>query len=163
MANGDASAAERVAVSATVAASARTVFEMVCDPEMHVRIDGSGMLVAAPDSRPCTAVGDSFIMDMDRTPLGDIPIGRYTVRNTVTAFEGDRLFAWSVGAVDGPPLGHVYAYAIRPVDEGHCEVELSCDWSDFDPEMKARVTRWPVVPVAMLAATLERLRDLAEA
>lgn len=153
---------ERVAVVTAVAASATRVFELVTDPEFHVRVDGSGMLVAAPDARPCRAVGDTFVMDMDRTPLGDLPIGRYTVRNTVTAYDQDRRFAWSVGALDAPPLGHVYAYTLTPIDEDHCEVELSCDWSGFDPELKARVTAWPVVPVEMLAATLERLRDIVE-
>jgi hypothetical protein len=162
MTTDDASTSERVEVRASVKASAHTVFEMVRDPQMHVRIDGSGMLVAAAGSQPCSAQGDTFIMDMDREPLGDIPIGKYTVRNTVMAFEPDRRFAWSVGAVDGPPLGHVYAYDITRIDDTTCEVELSCDWSKFDPEMKARVTRWPVVPVEMLAATLERLRELAE-
>ena len=153
---------ERVAVVTTVAASATRVFELVTDPDFHVRIDGSGMLVAAPDARRCRAVGDTFVMDMDRTPLGDLPIGRYTVRNTVTAYDQDRLFAWSVGALDGPPLGHVYAYALAATETDGCRVELSCDWSGFDPEMKTRVTKWPVVPVAMLEATLERLRVIVE-
>ena len=34
---------------------------------MHVEIDGSGMLEAAPGSRRLEAPGDTFEMEMDRT------------------------------------------------------------------------------------------------
>ena len=69
--------ANRLAVSRIVEASPSVVFRIVCDPEMHVEIDGSGMLQAARGSKPVTAVGDEFELEMDREPLGDVPMGKY--------------------------------------------------------------------------------------
>ena len=64
------SSEERIAASRTVAASPAEVFLIVTDPAMHVEIDGSGMLEAAPGSRRVEAPGDTFVMDMDRDVLG---------------------------------------------------------------------------------------------
>jgi len=161
VAYGDGMSSERVTVRRRIAASPSRLFALVTDPHAHVAIDGSGMLMAAPDAVPVTAVGDSFVMNMDREPLGDIPIGKYQVRNTVTTLEADRAFAWTIGAVDAPPLGHVYGYVLTEVEPGVTEVEHYCDWTDFDPTLKARVASWPVVPVHMLERTLEKLDALA--
>jgi len=79
------------------------------------------------------------------------------VRNTVTAFEVDRLVEWTIGAVDQPPLGHLYGFVLHEVEPGVTEVEHYCDWTDFEPTMKAQVPKWPIVPVHMLERTLERL------
>ena len=87
--------ADRVTVTRRVAAPAHAIFALVCDPARHVDIDGSGMLRAAPDARPLTAVGQTFDIEMDRRPLGDVPNTRalqqlvmtvpdYLVRCTVT-------------------------------------------------------------------------------
>src|SRR5262249_13885637 len=74
------------------AAPAHAIFLLVSDPARHVDIDGSGMLQAAPDARPLTEVGQTFDMDMDRRPLGDIPnMAEYKVRCTVTQLIPDRL------------------------------------------------------------------------
>src|SRR4051812_34800131 len=76
---------QRVSANRRIQASAHALFEIVSSPEGHVRIDGSGMLEAAPDARTLTAVGDVFDMEMDRTPLNDIPgLVKYKARNTVT-------------------------------------------------------------------------------
>src|SRR5271163_1048943 len=63
---------DRIAASRTVTASPAEVFRIVTDPAMHVEIDGSGMLQAAPGARRLEAPGDTFVMDMDREPLGDV-------------------------------------------------------------------------------------------
>lgn len=65
---------ERVTIRRRIAAPPEAIFAVVADPAGHVAIDGSGMLVAAPDAAAVTAVGDTFIMNMDREPLGDIPL-----------------------------------------------------------------------------------------
>ena len=143
-----------------VRASASHIFSLVADPNMHVAIDGSGMLMAAPDSTPVTAVGDTFVMNMDREPLGDIPMGKYQVRNTVTTFEPNSELAWTIGGVDSDPLGHIYGYSLSPVGDNETDITLYCDWSGFSPERKDKLT-WPVVPVHMLEATLVKLDALA--
>ena len=153
--------AERVAVTRRIAAPAATIYAIVSDPAGHVRIDGSGMLDAAPEARPVTAVGDTFDMEMDRAPLNDIPgLGKYSVRNTVTRLEPGHLVEWTIGAPDQPPLGHVYGWQLDPVDDGHTDVTNYCDWTNIVDALRARNRTWPIVPVEMLeqsVANLERL------
>ena len=108
---------ERHATSGRIAAPASAIFAIVTDPAGHVSIDGSGMLVAPEDATPFAAVGDTFVMHMDREPLGDIPLGKYDVLNTCTRFEQDRLVEWAVGAPDRTPLGHVYGWELTPISE----------------------------------------------
>lgn len=152
---------QRVSATRRIAAPASAIYRIVSDPAGHVRIDGSGMLEASPDARPLTAVGETFDMDMDRTPLGDIPnLTKYSVRNTVTQIEPDRLVEWTLGAVDAPPFGHVYGWSLDPVSDHETEVTNYCDWTNITAELRALRPDWPIVPVSMLeqsVANLERI------
>lgn len=152
--------ATRASVTRTIAAPAADIFQIVTDPAKHVEIDGSGMLMAAPEATPMGAVGDSFIVNMDREPLGDIPLGKYTVENTVTKFEPDSAFEWNVGAPGGPPFGHVYGYELSSVGDGTTEVTLYCDWTDV-PQAFQEAAEWPIVPVEMLERSLENLERIS--
>jgi hypothetical protein len=147
---------ERIWVSKTISAPPARIFALLIDPNGHVAIDGSGMLLEAPGAVPVQRVGDTFRMEMDREPLGDLPMGRYHVINTVTRLEKDRLVEWNVGASDRSPIGHVYGYRLEPVDEHHTRVTSYCDWSGLNPKLRGRI-RFPLVPPAMLSATLDRL------
>jgi len=153
---------DRVTATRRIAAPAGPIFAIVSSPQGHVDIDGSGMLEAAPDATPCTAVGDHFDMDMDRAPLGDVPeMGKYKVRNTVTRIEPDRLFEWGVGSADRPPLGHVYGWELAPVSDTVTDVTNYCDWSQIPEKFRARTEgRWPIVPVSMLEQSVEKLERL---
>ena len=64
------------------AADAGTIFRVLCDPQGHVAIDSSGMLMSA-EGVPVTAVGDTFVVHMDREALNDYPLGRYDVTVTM--------------------------------------------------------------------------------
>ena len=149
----------KVAVRRRVAASPAAIFAIVTDPAKQVEIDGSGMLVTAPDAAPMRAIGDTFIMDMDREPLGDIPLGKYTVENLVTDFVADTKFEWAPGGQGQPPFGHHYGYELAPDGDG-TDVTLYCDWTGV-PDNFVQMTTWPIVPVHMLEATLDRLEKLA--
>jgi uncharacterized protein YndB with AHSA1/START domain len=150
--------AERVSATRRIAAPAAVIYAVVSDPAGHVRIDGSGMLDAAPDARAVAAVGDTFDMEMDRTPLNDIPgLVKYKVRNTVTRLEPGRLVEWTIGAPDQPPLGHVYGWQLDPVDDDHTDVTNYCDWTNITDELRARGRTWPIVPVAMLEESVAKL------
>ena len=145
----------RLELTRIVDAPASAIFAVVRDPVGHVQIDGSGMLVAAQDASLMTGVGDSFIMNMDREALGDIPLGKYQVRNTVTAFVPDELFEWNVGGVDQPPFGHVYGYRLAPGADGATAVTLYVDWSGVrDGSIR---DRFPIVPAHMLEKSLDNL------
>ena len=157
----DASHAQRVSASRRIHAPAADVFRLVADPAGHVRIDGSGMLEAAPDARPLTEVGQTFDMKMDRTPLNDIPgLVKYKVRNTVTQIVPDHLVEWTIGGVDQPPLGHVYGWQLEAVAPDETVVTNYCDWSGITPELRARRPDWPIVPVAMLERSVANLDAL---
>lgn len=149
----------KVAVSRRIAASPAAIFAIVTDPAKQVEIDGSGMLVTAPDAQPMRAVGDKFVMDMDREPLGDIPLGKYTVENLVTDYVADRKFEWAPGGQGMPPFGHRYGYELT-ADGDATDVTLYCEWSGV-PENFVAATTWPIVPAHMLEATLDRLDKLA--
>lgn len=145
----------RLELTRSIASPPAVIFALISDPAGHVQIDGSGMLVTALDASPMTAVGDSFIMNMDREALGDIPLGKYQVRNTVTAFERDALFEWNVGGVDQPPFGHVYGYRLEPADGGATSVTLYVDWSGV--RAGSIRDRFPIVPAHMLEKSLDNL------
>jgi uncharacterized protein YndB with AHSA1/START domain len=153
---------ERLATTRRIAAPAGHIFRLVTDPAVHVRIDGSGMLVAAGTDEVLRAVGDAFEMEMDREPIGDIPLGRYRVRNTVTRIEPDRLLEWSVAANGRNPWGHVWGYTLAPVGERETDVTSYCDWSGV-PERRRGASGWPVVPIESMAASLAELDAIATA
>src|SRR5262245_9074204 len=139
---------DRVSVHRRIAASPSAIFAVICDPNMHVEVDGSGMLVAAPDAQPLRQIGDTFAMDMDREPLGDIPLGKYKVLNTVTKIVPGAVLEWNVGGFGMEPLGHVYGYELAAVGGTATDVTHYCDWSGVPQEMREVVT-FPVVPVHM--------------
>ena len=153
--------ADRVTVTRRIAAPAHAIFRLVSDPACQVDIDGSGMLQAASDTAPLTAVGQTFDMDMDRRPLGDIPgMAEYTVRCTVTQLIPGRLIEWTVRAVGKPPAGHLYGWLIEPLTDNACLVSHYCDWSSISDELRARF-RWPVVPADRLQRSVDNLDRLA--
>ena len=61
-----------------------------------------------------TAVGDRFVVHMDREALNDYPMGRYDVTVIITTFDPDREIAWTIEGVIDPPIGHVYGYKLEP-------------------------------------------------
>jgi GNAT superfamily N-acetyltransferase len=150
---------QRITTSRLMAASARAIFDIITDPDGHVRLDGSGMLVAAAGTKRLTAVGDAFVMEMDRSALGDLPMDRYRTRNVVTRIEPDRWLEWSVGNLEGDMLGHVYGYELTAATDGRTAVEIYCDWSRVPASAKAR-RRWPVVPLDRLERSLANLEQL---
>jgi hypothetical protein len=151
---------ERVEVRRRVAAPADRVWELVSHPEGHVRIDGSGMLRAAVDARALTAVGETFVMDMDREPLGDAPLGRYQVRAWVTRFEPGRVIEWSTNLVDADePIPQVWGWEIEPVSTESCDVVNYNDWSGLPDDWKQH---WPIVPIHMIEQSVANLAHLVE-
>jgi hypothetical protein len=150
---------ERMLTSRRIPASASDVFCFITDPREQVRIDGSGMLVAAPDAQRLVAVGDSFEMDMDREPLGDVPLGKYRVVNTVTKIIVDKQLEWNVAWPGSPPFGHVYGYLLEVVGSGETHVSSYCDWSAISDEWRGHI-HFPVVPKWMLEMSLEKLEGV---
>jgi hypothetical protein len=143
---------ERLEVKRTIAADPAAIFRVLCDPQGHVAIDSSGMLMGAT-GEPVTAVGDSFAVHMDREALNDYPeLGEYDVTVTIRRFVPDREIAWTILGRIRPQIGHVYGYTLEPADEGTV-VTSYYDWSDIDPSWK-QAGIFPVIPESALCATL---------
>jgi hypothetical protein len=144
---------ERLSVSRPIAASAAAIFAVISDPRGHVAIDSSGMLQSAPDAKRVEKAGDEFIVNMDRESLGDMPLGKYVVTNTVTKYETDRLLEWTVSGVIQPPIGHVYGYQLDDAGGGTIVVTSYYDWSGISDDWRASGI-FPVIPATALRATL---------
>jgi hypothetical protein len=151
---------ERLTAHRVIAADPNTIFDVLRDPKGHVAIDGSGMLQSSTGV-PATAVGDSFIIHMDRESLGDYPeLGKYDVTVTITKFEAGREIAWTILGQIRPQIGHVYGYTLEPADGGTL-VTSYYDWSDIDPAYR-ELNIFPVIPQSALRATLGILARTVE-
>lgn len=143
---------QRIEVQRTIPVPASVIFSILCDPDGHVQIDASGMLMSS-EGAPVTQVGDTFLVHMDREALHDVPLGQYTVSIRITAFVKDREIAWTIEhPLIDPPMGYVYGYALEPVESGTL-VTSYYDWSNV-PEVHRTRINFPVIPEASLRATL---------
>jgi hypothetical protein len=143
---------ERFEVQRTIPAEAATIFDVVRDPRGHVAIDASGMLQSAT-GEAANAVGDTFVIHMDRESLGDLPMGKYDVIVTITAFDKDRYITWEVSGEGFPSIGHYYGYRLEPAVDGGTVVTSIYDWSQIGGQWKA-TGAWPIIPESALKATL---------
>jgi hypothetical protein len=142
---------ERIEVQRTIEAEPPAIFRLLCDPQGHVAIDSSGMLLDATGD-PVTGVGDTFVVHMDREALNDYPLGKYDVTVSIKAFEPDREIAWTILGQIKPQIGHVYGYTLEPVPEGTL-VTSYYDWSEIDDAWR-EAGIFPVLSEGALRATL---------
>ncbi len=145
---------DRIEVQRTIDAEPEAIFAILRDPQGHVAIDSSGMLMSA-EGEPVAAAGDTFVVHMDREALNDYPeLGRYDVTISITAYEPDREIAWKVLGRLRPQIGHVYGYRLEPVNDGGATLVTSYyDWSDIDPVWRDAAI-FPVISEGALRATL---------
>ena len=142
---------ERLEAQRFIDADAAAIFRLLCDPQGHVAIDSSGMLMDAT-GEPVGDVGDSFVVHMDREALNDYPLGLYDVTVTITTFVPDHEIAWTILGQIRPPIGHVYGYRLEPTDAGTL-VTSYYDWSSIDPVWR-EAGIFPVLSEGALRATL---------
>jgi hypothetical protein len=146
---------ERIEVQRAIAAEPAAIFRVLCDPQGHVAIDSSGMLMAA-DGEPVSAAGDTFVVHMDREALNDYPLGLYDVTVKITAFEPEREIAWTILGQLKPEIGHVYGYTLEPIEvEGETATLVTSyyDWSSIDPVWR-EADIFPILSEGALRATL---------
>lgn len=146
----------RIQVEQVVARGAPELFAVLADPKRHVEVDGSGMLRADVGTRPITAVGDVFTMEMHQPALGD-----YRTDNHVVELEPGRLVSWTTAREGQTPAGVRWTWELQPVDAGHTRVVHTYDWSRVtDPAVLARVT-FPRVSADALEQSVQRLAAVA--
>ncbi len=151
---------ERLEAQRMISASPAKIFSVLCDPNGHVTIDSSGMLMSATGSR-VSGVGQTFTVHMDREALGDYPLGLYDVEVVITTFEADIEIAWTVVGQLKPNIGHVYGYRIEAVDAGSL-VTSYYDWSDIDPVWR-EADIFPIMSEQALRASLGILARTVQA
>jgi len=138
----------RHVVSATrvIAAPRQRLFDLIADPAMHPRIDGSGTVVASPVGAPeRLGPGVRFGMGMRMGPP-------YRTSNRVVEFEEGRRIGWA-------HLSRaVWRWEFADV-EGGTEVTESFDWS----RARARpvMRRFARGNAVSMRRSLERLAELA--
>ncbi|MCZ7529572.1 MAG: polyketide cyclase [Acidimicrobiia bacterium] len=142
---------ERIEVQRAIAAEPEEIFDVLRDPQGHVAIDGSGMLMSA-EGEPATAVDDRFVMHMDRDSLRDFDLGEYDVTVIITKYDQDTEIAWTIDGNIQPPLGHVYGYRLEAIDGGTL-VTSYYDWSEIHPDYRDAGI-FPVIKETGLLATL---------
>ena len=142
---------ERIEVQRMIDADPAAIFAVLANPQGHVAIDSSGMLQDASGDT-VAAVGDTFVVHMDREALNDYPLGRYDVTVVIVTFEADREIAWKIEGQIKPPIGHVYGYRLEPV-EGGTLVTSYYDWSQIDPVWR-EAGIFPVISELAIRATL---------
>ena len=143
--------AERLEVQRLIEAEPAAIFRVLCDPQGHVAIDSTGMLMDAT-GEPVAAVGDSFVVHMDREALNDFPLGRYDVTVTILTLVPDTEIAWGITGRIRPQVGHTYGYRLEPADGGTL-VTSYYDWSTIHPQYR-EAGIFPVVSELALRATL---------
>ena len=146
---------ERFEVQRTIAADPAAIFRVLSDPQGHVAIDSSGMLLDAT-GEPVNGVGDTFVVHMDREALNDRPIGKYDATVVITAFEQDRLIEWTPSVEHG----YCFGYRLEPIDAG-CRAISYCDWSVRAAQGR-QVEGFPLISVATLRAGLGILARTVE-
>ncbi len=149
---------ERFELHRDIAAPPAAVFAVVSDPKGQVAIDASGMLQSA-EGAPVSAVGDQFVVHMDREALNDYPMGKYDVTITITAFEPDAAIEWTI-THEGRTIGHRYGYLLQPSATG-TSVTSYYDWSQIPDEVR-QAGVFPIIPEATLRATLGILARTVE-
>ncbi|GHB30886.1 hypothetical protein GCM10010331_16620 [Streptomyces xanthochromogenes] len=150
---------ERFEVTRQIAAAPSVIFDVLRSPQGHVSIDSSGMLQSA-EGRPVDAVGDEFLVHMDREALGDLPMGRYDVTVIITRYERDAVLEWTISGTIQPPIRHLYGYRLEPNESGTA-VTSYYDWSEIDDRYR-EAGIFPVIPEAGLRATLGILARTVE-
>ena len=143
---------ERIEVQRTIQAEPAAIFAILRDPQGHVAIDSSGMLQSA-EGEPVSAVGDSFVVHMDRESLNDYPeLGRYDVTVMISVYQLDQEIAWTILGQIRPQIGHVYGYRLEPAADGTL-VTSYYDWSQIAPQWRESGI-FPVISEGALRATL---------
>jgi hypothetical protein len=149
---------ERIEVSRQIAAPADKIFALLASPAGHVAIDSSGMLQSY-SGEPAKAVGDTFVIHMDRESLNDFPeLGKYDVTVLITTYEQDREIAWTPrGRLN---LDHIYGYRLEPKDGGTLVTQYY-DWSAIEQQWRD-ANIFPVISETALRATLGILARTVE-
>jgi len=140
-----------VSESKVIPADPQTLFDIVADPAMHPRLDGSGSVREYRPGGPSRlSLGARFGMDMK---LG----APYKITNTVVEFEEPSRLAWRHFN------GHIWRYLFEPVEGGATSVTEQWDARHVSNRLLLKLAGFPDRNRAGILATLDNLAELATA
>jgi hypothetical protein len=127
----------------------QSLFDIVADPAMHPRIDGSGTVQHTREGGPSRlTMGAKFGMDMK---MG----APYKITNTVIEFDEPRTLAWRHFN------GHVWRYQFEPLADGGTRVTEQWDARPAKNRIFLRLLGFPARNRKGIQATLDRLAEVA--
>ncbi len=136
-----------VCARGVIDAPAAAIFEQIADPAHQPAWDGNANLAHADTGQRVRGVGDVFVMTLTKAGVER--------DNHVVEFEEGRRIAWRPAEPGGPPLGHLWRWELRPLDDGSTEVIHTYDWTHLTDER--RMPRARATTSDTLRASLDRL------
>ncbi len=135
-----------VSVVATVAVPRQRLFDLVADPSMHPRIDGSGTVRGVVRGPARLGPGARFGMGMRM-------LMPYRVTNRVVEFDEGRRIAWAHLS------GNVWRWEFADAPVGGTEARETFDWGGSRAPWAAH--RFAAGNAVAMARSIERLAGLA--
>ena len=150
---------DSVSATRVINAPAEAIFAVLADPAKHASIDGTGWVSEALDSKPLTAAGQIFRMNMYHP---NHPDGNYQTANWVHVFDPPSTISWATGydGDDGTLRfgGWTWRYDLTPAGP-NTAVTLTYDWSAASDAVRERIG-FPPFPPEHLANSLAHLAEL---
>jgi uncharacterized protein YndB with AHSA1/START domain len=140
-----------VYASREIAASAQRIFELIADPAQQPRWDGNDNVAEAAGGQRVRALGEVFTMTITKGGVRE---------NHVVEFDEGRLIAWKPAESDQEPPGHLWRWALEPIDSSRTRVTHTYDWTELTDE--GRFARARATTAEKLKGSLDRLRALVE-
>jgi hypothetical protein len=147
---------ERYVVTRTIAATPAAVFAVLSDPTRHKDTEPGDWVREAIDTKPITAIGQIFAMNMFFPRAG----GHYVTHNLVTEFERDKTIAWATGSLtesgEHQPGGWWWRYDLAPNGTG-TDVTLTYDWTATPQSFRDQIGGMPPFDVTFIEQSLAAL------
>ena len=133
-------------MSRVMRASSDQIFELIADPALQPAWDGNDNLADAQPGQRVHGVGDVFTMRLTNGALR---------QNHVVEFDEGRLIAWMPAEVGKTPVGHLWRWELRPLDQARTLVVHTYDWTKL--EDPSRLERALSTTIDRLSASIDRL------
>lgn len=146
-----------IAVSRTIDAPAKDVFDVLSNPRRHPEFDGSGFMRSTQNADRITASGQVFTMDMEAERMG----GEYRTDNHVVGYDENKLLAWKTAPEGTEPKGWQWVWELNAIDPNTTEVTHTYDWEQVDD--KKLLEMLPAVSEEALEGSLAKLAEAVAA
>ncbi|WP_265445497.1 SRPBCC family protein [Flexivirga meconopsidis] len=146
----------KISTSRTIDAPAAQIFDVLTNPDNHVRLDGSGFVRSADRPQRIQATGDVFTMNMEGDHMG----GEYQTDNHVTGYAKDKLLAWQTAPAGTQPPGWEWVWELEPQGPDQTLVTQTYDWSKVTDKDLLSKNLFPLVSKEQMDDTLGKLAEL---